>query len=504
MNRLSLSSRTVTQGVWRLFFVTTFIFLVALGALYWNLSRVTEEARDIERTEAIERELRRLGEDVLDAETGQRGYLLTQNEDYLEPYLAGAAAVGQRITRLRELMRQPQAKENLARLEPLITAKMEILARTIAMTQQGQQQEALALVRTGQGKYLMDEFRRVRTATIDLELRLLAERRARFMSELHNIFLTCTIGGGIAMLLLFVSASNTARRLKQPILALLNGIRVMSEGGANYKVQVKSQDEIGRVADAFNVMAEHIVVAQQARDTALSELERSNAELDNFAYVASHDLKAPLRGIRNLAEWITEDVEKTSSEDTRENLRLLSGRVNRLDGLLESLLAYSRVGRKTAATETVDCAHLIDEIRDYLAPDPGFQVTRQGSMPVLLTPKVPLEQVLRNLINNAIKHHDRKSGQITISTQDREGHIEFRVTDDGPGIEPEFHTRIFQMFQTLKPRDQIEGSGMGLAIVKKTVESFGGVIHVESSPPARGTTFVFTWPKMAAPDSATG
>jgi signal transduction histidine kinase len=268
---------------------------------------------------------------------------------------------------------------------------------------------------------------------------------------------------------------------------------LMLIGFAAYLIRETFRD----VARASNLMSEirERSAAQGLLSQSTAELRRSNQELDSFAYAASHDLKAPLRGIRNLTEWIAEDVKDKASADTTENLVLLRSRVDRLDMLLDSLLQHSRVGRVGAAPEDIDIDQLIHEIADYIAARNGFSVTYGGEIPVIHTSKAPLEQVLRNLIGNAIKHHDGDAGTVVVTTRDLGNEIEFRVEDDGAGIPTQFHERIFQMFQTLKSRDDLEGSGMGLAIVKKSVEGHGGTIRVESAPPHRGTAFIFTWEK---------
>jgi signal transduction histidine kinase len=223
-----------------------------------------------------------------------------------------------------------------------------------------------------------------------------------------------------------------------------------------------------------------------------------NADLEEFAYIASHDLKAPLRAIAHLAQWIGEDIEPTASPETLGNLTLLRARVIRLQQLLDGLLAYSRAGRMHAEVEAVDVAGLVDDIAAVLAPPPGFVppgfvIACAGAMPALRTHRPPLRVVLENLIGNALKHHDRSEGRVTVAMRLADGVAEFRVSDDGPGIPERFHDRIFQIFQTLVSRDEVETSGIGLAIVKKTVQGHGGRIHVESAPPARGASFVFTW-----------
>jgi signal transduction histidine kinase len=165
-----------------------------------------------------------------------------------------------------------------------------------------------------------------------------------------------------------------------------------------------------------------------------------------------------------------------------------------MENLLNDLLTYSRAGRIHQEPEVVDTRVLVQEIVDFLNLPPGFAVTLDGSLPTLVTERVPLNSVLRNLIQNAYKHHDHpQSGTVTISAQELGDAVLFQISDDGPGIASEYHERVYQLFQTLRPRDEVEGSGIGLAVVKKTVESRGGAIEIESLP-GTGTTFRFTWP----------
>ncbi len=214
--------------------------------------------------------------------------------------------------------------------------------------------------------------------------------------------------------------------------------------------------------------------------------------------VASHDLKAPLHAIIHLAQWIGEDIGPAISPETTEHLRLLRGRVTRLQMLLEGLLVYLRVASTRSVVEDVDIGALVRDIVATLAPPPGFVVACDGNMSVLRTDCTSIQVVLENLIGNALKHHDRDEGRVTVSARLGNGVAEFRVSDDGPGIPPEFHDRIFVIFQTLVGRDEFESSGIGLAIVKKKVEGHGGRVWVESAPPERGATFAFTWKETVA------
>ena len=233
--------------------------------------------------------------------------------------------------------------------------------------------------------------------------------------------------------------------------------------------------------------------AEQAIQRYAADLERSNRDLDQFAYSASHDLKSPLRAIDNLAQWIAEDAGSLLPAPSRADLELMQLRIKRMERLLDDLLAYSRVGRVAHKPETVEVGALVRDVLALLCPPESFTI-QVGELPTLTTHRAPLEQVFRNLIGNAIKHHDRRDGRVEISSHDAGVFVEFTVRDDGPGISPEFHDQVFLMFQTLKPRDQVEGSGMGLAFVKKIVENQRGQTTLESAA-GQGATFRFTWPK---------
>jgi PAS domain S-box-containing protein len=235
--------------------------------------------------------------------------------------------------------------------------------------------------------------------------------------------------------------------------------------------------------------------AEEAVESQAQELARSNEELERFAYVASHDLRAPLRAIDNLANWLTEDEGESLSEQGRTYLQKLQGRVRRMEAMVEDLLEYSRAGRVRHEPVEVDTQALVQNIVEDLSPPLGFTVTADESLPRFTAERVPLETVLRNLIGNAIKHHEQPSeGMVTVRAVQRGRWIEFVVADNGQGIEGQYQERIFHLFQTLKPRDEVEGSGMGLAVVKKIVESRGGRVWVESAA-GEGAAFYFTWPQ---------
>ncbi|MEK9765055.1 MAG: PAS domain-containing protein [Thalassolituus sp.] len=230
------------------------------------------------------------------------------------------------------------------------------------------------------------------------------------------------------------------------------------------------------------------------------ELERSNQDLSTFAYIASHDLKAPLRGIRQLASWIEEDLPDVP-DSVAGHIDLMKGRISRLESLLDDILAYSRAGRlpEEKTREVVDSHQLISEIWDVLSPPPDAQLILKGGFPTLSTHKSLLEQVIMNLLSNAIKHRDSTPCTVTVwSEPAAEANMHrFHIADANPVIAEKYHDRIFQMFQTLRPRDEVEGSGMGLAITKKQVEGKGGQLTLQIHPQTSAgihNEFTFTWP----------
>lgn len=226
----------------------------------------------------------------------------------------------------------------------------------------------------------------------------------------------------------------------------------------------------------------------------LHELEKINKELDQFTYIVSHDLKAPLRAISSLATFLEEDLGNIMDVESKGNFSILKGRVERLENFINGLLEYSKAA-KTANPEKVDTGTLINEIIDWLSSPEHIKIKTTGNFPVLKTDKIRIEQVLSNLISNAIKYNDKKEGIVEIGCIDFEDWSQFYVQDNGPGIEQQFHEKIFELFQTLENRDKIESTGIGLAIVKKIVEESGGKIWIESEQ-GKGARFVFTYPKL--------
>lgn len=251
------------------------------------------------------------------------------------------------------------------------------------------------------------------------------------------------------------------------------------------------------LANVTAVAMENVGLYKQLQEK-VRALEESNHELSRFAWVASHDLKSPLRAIDNLCSWIEEDMGEKLSTESEKNFHALRGRVVRMERLLDDVLAYAQLEQNTQTDDShrVTCADIIGDIVALLDVPAGFTVDVTPACKNTRLPRMPLQHVLYNLLDNAIKHHDSETGRIHIDFKDDDIHYIFTISDDGPGIPPEYHQKVFDMFETLKPRDKKEGSGMGLAFAKKTLARQGGSIAIQSGPaPARGTTFTVTLPK---------
>lgn len=224
------------------------------------------------------------------------------------------------------------------------------------------------------------------------------------------------------------------------------------------------------------------------------ELREANAHLEEFTYVASHDLKSPLRGISDLVEWVSEDLGDAASPEIRHNLERIRVRVSKMEGLIQDLLAYARARDTSAVLVSIAPKRLIEDVIELVAPPSSFKVSVEVDARDFKAARTPLETVLRNLISNAIKHHDRAQGRIAIRVTEADAYCHFEISDDGPGIPSRSHERVFKLFQTISC--ERAGTGIGLALSKRLVESHGGRIGLTSTDAERGCTFHVWWPRF--------
>lgn len=328
------------------------------------------------------------------------------------------------------------------------------------------------------------------------------------------------ITAGLMILALFlpfslVIAYLLASGVTRPLAKLVQVAQAVAQGDLTQRIDVHGDDEVAQLATSFNGMIAEVRNRDQAlraahdglerrvaeRTVELARnnaaLERRNRDLDQFAYVAAHDLKTPLRGISNLASWIAEDVGALLSTDGRAQMQLLQARVRRAENLIDALREYTRAGRSSAVAEYVNSHALVEKVIKELAVPPGFTVTVATDMPHLEVVPEVLEKIFAQLIGNAIRFHHRSEGQINVTSTNNGEQWAFTVRDDGPGIAPQFHGKVFEIFQTLHAKDALETTGVGLPLVKKIIEEHGGEISLVSEEGA-GATFRFTWPKGRA------
>lgn len=304
---------------------------------------------------------------------------------------------------------------------------------------------------------------------------------ALFEIAITNLAIVLSILAIVSLVSYFVIEKQINSRLPRLTEAVLS----IAKGENRPLADVRGEDELGAMGDSLDVFRK---TAQQLRQT--------NHEMEQFAYAAAHDLRSPLRAIENLAQWIIEDSNPELSAQSREYLDKILERTKRLSDLQTDLLKYARAGHLEDKYELINTRDLCIELHELLDSNSQFQLIFSGKQEVkCLT--VPLRQILLNLFQNAIKHHDTGQGTIEVTFSVRDTRLHVVVQDDGPGIPMAYQAKIFNLFQTLQPKDNVEGSGLGLALAQKLVERYDGNISVRSNPNQhRGTTFIFDMPVM--------
>lgn len=390
------------------------------------------------------------------AETRQRAYIITGNDRYLAPRHSSLARMRVLMGDIRQSTRDnPVQQQAAAKLEHGIESRLKLLDGVLKVRrEQGFEQARLKLI-IGDGEREMDAIR-------DIVLQMEQEERGQLKHWAD------------------ASRKGADRMLNIFPLALLS---VAAFFGFLFLLISREMTERKRAKENLAQM--------------VAELSAANDELKNFAYVVSHDLKAPLRAIGTLANWLSTDYADKFDDEGREHMRLLVGRVSRMDKLIDGILQYSRIGRVNEALAPVDMGELSHEVLDSLASPAAIRVTIEDNLPRVMGERTRFQQILQNLLSNAIKYMDKEQGEIRVSCAPDGEFWRFAVSDNGPGIEARHFGRIFQLFQTLAPRDKVESTGVGLSLVKKIVEMYGGKVWVESRI-SEGSTFFFTLPRSMA------
>lgn len=478
-------------------FLLISVLFTAVAIVNFRLSEaVIENSKWVSRSQIVVRNSAALQRNIIDMETGLRGFLLNGNETFLKPYWQARDQMPSLMQETRNFVTnlpdQQKKLDEIAELQqrlekdfatPLIQMKRSHQDTIMTDRELDLQLEELVL---GE-QMVMDSIRAAFRAFNAIEYQVRADRSERLNKSINNTRQLSTILTILSVIIGLSWAYYITRLISNRIMKMVTLAEQISRG--DYKTQIvdTGQDELSRLSHSLNRMSATI-------DETFTELDQKNKELDQFAYVVSHDLKAPLRGIEVASRWVEEDMGSQLPDNIKEYLKMMRARVHRMENLINGILALSRIGRTSQSKEQVDTNELLAEVVELLSPPPGFSIDVQRNLPTLHTVRIQLQQVFSNLISNAIKYHDKENGKITVRHHETEEFHVFSVTDDGPGIDPEYHARIFVIFQTLQERDALESTGVGLSIVKKIVELQGGTVWVTSEP-GSGSTFTFTWPK---------
>lgn len=287
-----------------------------------------------------------------------------------------------------------------------------------------------------------------------------------------------------------------AQEVQQQLLEELQTIQKNLE-----EMVAQRTEELEALNKDLKIEIEQKESAQRAQQQSVESLERINQELESFAYVTSHDLKAPLRGIATIADWLQSDYQDKLDEDGKTNLNLLKQRVKRMNDLIDGILKYSKVGTSDEEVEEVDFRELVQECVDLLLVPDNMKVSIEQDFPTVKGNRTLMLQVMQNLLSNAYKYANKEDGFIKIGAAREEKEWVITVTDNGSGIPEAYHNKVFEMFQSLEDKNDAQSTGVGLAIVKKVVTGWGGKIWV-TSPKEGGAAFNFTIPYQMTNEAA--
>lgn len=446
-------------------------------------------------SETVMRFSNQLHKRIIEMQSGFRGFLLTDNENFLEPYYQGLEEIPSLLKGEKNLIKSQTIQVHKLDSIEVLHQRWIVYANTLINTRKAADTSAIARekykmlfeneVKKEFGKKLNDRIKKIFDQFDQYEYSVRKNRRENLAASINT---THDLSIGLGMLTLVIAVVSSlviTKNISGRILKMVTLAQQISKGHFTI-IEDKQNDELTTLSQSLNVMSLRL-------DKSFKDLEKKNAELDQFAYVVSHDLKAPLRGMYNILEWIKEDLPNELSKEMNQYMEKLRGRITRLEGLVNGLLDYAKIGRVAGKINLVDVHALVNDICEILVPA-NFTVNIAANLPTIKTDKLKLEQVFNNLISNAVKYNNKPDGKIDIECEEQLNFYKFVIRDNGVGISKIYFDKIFVLFQTLREKNEVESTGIGLAIVKKIVEEEKGKIQVESEL-GKGSTFSFTWPK---------
>jgi signal transduction histidine kinase len=475
------------------FLIVISIDLIDSYINYTLTNKVSTNTSFLTNSEAIIRNSSSLSKSIADIHNSFRGFLLTGDENFLAPYNSGVITIPALINQGHILTASPDQDGRLDSIlifnklwinyaNLLIKAKRKAIQDHLFLTEYQHLFEIQFKKQVA--KSYADQIVNLLRAFDRSEYKIREGRRKALAASIKQTETFSIFFSALIILVGIVSAVFIVLKISKRIDSMVILAENISQGDFT-KVNDDKKDELSSLSISLNSMSDKLSLN-------ITELEKRNAELNQFAYVVSHDLKAPVRGIYNVIQWIEEDLDQEISPAMRKYLDIIPQRIERMEDLIDGLLDYARISREKPVKEETDVNVMVDELAEMIIPK-EFEFSHEH-LPELWTEKLLLQQVFSNLMSNAVKYTPSTNGRIEISCVEKENYYEFTVGDNGSGIDREYHEKIFVIFQTLREKHDKESTGIGLAIVKKIIEEKRCSINVDSSA-GNGSKFIFTWPK---------
>lgn len=484
----------LSKQIFLAFFVVLALSVVDSFTNYMFSLRVKGNSSFLNKSEAIIRNSTALHKDIIEMQSAFRGYLLTNDSSFLNIYKEQKGRIPIEFNTLHKIIEEDTVQEKLLdsinslHQAWIIYSDSLVQSRKESSVSEASRQLYTRLfenkLRKKIGKDLNDKITQKFARFDRTEYRQRNTRSYMLLSSITSThtysfaFLSLTIIVGVFSMVYIV------RLISRRISSLVQQAESITHGNFSI-VNDSHRDELTALSASMNIMSRKL-------SENISELETQNAELNQFAYVVSHDLKAPLRGIHNVVQWVLEDLGDKLGPELKAYFDIIQQRTRRMEDLINGILAYARTREKTAY-ELVDLHDMLKEITEALVPR-TFKVDLVD-LPKIYTDRIKLEQVFTNLVSNAVKAVRRPLGHIIVSCHEFGAYYKFSVSDNGIGISPEYHEKIFEIFQTLREKGEEESTGIGLAITKKILDDKQCRIEVNSDSGA-GATFTFTWPRI--------
>lgn len=454
--------------------------------------KVEKNIEFLNKSQEIIRNSARLHKSMIGMQSSFRGYLLAEDTIFLDAYKTGLKEVPRLMSVQKQLVqnnkRQVIILDSIQQLHdkwiaystPLIEANNRAVVSVSALPTY--KKLLKNKLKKQIGKKINDKITQKFQEFDKSEYKIRHLHRTNLISSIRRTRTISLFFFSLTIVIGIFSTFYIIRLISKRIKTMVKLAENISKGEFT-NVDDSRHDELTSLSTSLNIMSNNL-------DRNIKELEKRNVELDKFAYVVSHDLKAPIRGIHNAIKWIEEDLAEELSPQMKKYLDIIPQRTRRMEDLINGLLDYARL-REKSIPEKTDVNQLVNEIVESIVPR-NFKVELHN-LPVFFTERFKLEQVFMNLISNSVKYIGHEKGYIIVSCIEFPEYFEFSIKDNGIGIEAEYHEKIFEMFQTLREKEEKESTGIGLAIVKKIIDEKHGTIQVKSAL-NQGAEFIFTWP----------